>query len=95
MDPLQWMGAIRMRVQTADEKNHSNPQHIHPLTSLKQKWHILISKSIIKRLQLQTAASGYNMNPLSVILLSPVKLFCLNQERNIHKSSPIYKWKQF
>ncbi len=25
-DPLQWMGAVRMRVQTADKKNHNNPQ---------------------------------------------------------------------
>ncbi len=27
MDPLQWMGAVWMRVQTADKKNHNNPQH--------------------------------------------------------------------
>ncbi len=24
MDPLQWMGAVRMRVQTADKKHHNN-----------------------------------------------------------------------
>ncbi len=28
MDTLQWMGAVRTRVQTAD-KNHNNPQEIH------------------------------------------------------------------
>ncbi len=38
MDPLQWMGAIRMRVQTADKKHQSNPQlahstPVHQLTS--------------------------------------------------------------
>ncbi len=29
MDPLQWMGAVRMRVQTADKNIHSNPQVMH------------------------------------------------------------------
>ncbi len=29
MDPLQWMGAVRIRVQTADKKHHNNPQVIH------------------------------------------------------------------
>ncbi len=33
MDALQWMGAVRIRVQTADKNNHSNPHH--KLTSLK------------------------------------------------------------
>ncbi len=30
MDSLQWMGAIRMRVQTADKNITSNPQHSSP-----------------------------------------------------------------
>ncbi len=29
MDPLQWMGAVRMRVQTADKKHHNNCDVIH------------------------------------------------------------------
>ncbi len=29
MDHLQWMGAVRMRVQTDDKKHHNNPQVIH------------------------------------------------------------------
>ncbi len=29
MGPLQWMGAVRMRVQTADKKYHKNPQVSH------------------------------------------------------------------
>ncbi len=28
MDLLQWMGAVRMRVQTADKKQNNNPQVI-------------------------------------------------------------------
>ncbi len=30
MDPLQWMGAVRMRVQTADKNITSNPHHSSP-----------------------------------------------------------------
>ncbi len=38
MDPLQWMGAVRIRVQTAD--NHNNPQvttPVHQLTPCEAK----------------------------------------------------------
>ncbi len=28
MDPLQFMGAVRIRVQTADKKHHNNIQAI-------------------------------------------------------------------
>ncbi len=31
MDPLQWMGAVRMRVQTADKNSTSNPHNCSPL----------------------------------------------------------------
>ncbi len=33
MDPLQWMGAVRMRVQTADKKHHNN-NSIHSINVL-------------------------------------------------------------
>ncbi len=37
MDPLQWMGAVRMRVQTAD-KDYSNPHNSSPpINILEQK----------------------------------------------------------
>ncbi len=45
MDPLQWMGAVRMRVQTADKNItiiHTTP--VHQLTSGEDKK----NKSIIK-----------------------------------------------
>ncbi len=31
---MQWMGAVRMRVQTADKKNHNNPQDSSPSINL-------------------------------------------------------------
>ncbi len=34
MDLLQWMGAVRMRVQTADKNHHDNPQVIHATPSI-------------------------------------------------------------
>ncbi len=52
MDPLQWMGAVRMRVQTTD-KNH-NPQVIHmtpvhKLRSCEMKSYAFVrNKAIIK-----------------------------------------------
>ncbi len=51
MDPLQWMGAVRMRVQTADQ---NNPQVVnmtlgHQLTSSEVKSCMFVrNKSIIK-----------------------------------------------
>ncbi len=59
MDPLQWMGAVRMRVQTA-EKN--NPQVIH-MTSVHQltpcevkSWMFLRNKFIINMSSINNSA---------------------------------------
>ncbi len=47
VDPLQWMGAIRMRVQTAD-KNTKYPQHDpNPSTNILWKTMFLRNKSSI------------------------------------------------
>ncbi len=46
MDPLQWMGAIRMRVQTADKNIiiiHTHP----PIQSCEAKSYVEIKKQII------------------------------------------------
>ncbi len=54
MDPMQWMGAVRMRVQTPDKKHHNNPQLIHSTPTHKlMSWEAKIcmfvgNKSIIK-----------------------------------------------
>ncbi len=73
MDPLQWMGAVRMRVQTADKNitiNHKiNPHDSSPSINLFKK---LINPSL------------RCFKLLSIILLSPVKKSCLNPERNMH-----------
>ncbi len=62
------MGAVRMRVQTAD-KNIPITQVIHSTPSLRC-----------------FVASGPNMSPLSIILLSQVKKSSHKiQERNIYK----------
>ncbi len=49
MVPLQWMGAVRMRVQTAD-KNHNNPHHSSPsimwLWTTKQVIRVICKKKI-------------------------------------------------
>ncbi len=38
MDPLEWMGAVRMRVQTADKKlSTSNPRESSPFNLVKWK----------------------------------------------------------
>ncbi len=53
MDPLQWMGAVRMRVQTADHNNpqviHSTP--VHQLTSCEVKSCVSVKKK--KRVKIQ------------------------------------------
>ncbi len=52
MDALQWMGAVRMKVQTADKKHHNNPQVIHTSPSINVLWSekvcVIINNSIIK-----------------------------------------------
>ncbi len=41
MDPLQWMGAVRMRVQSADKNHHNNPLHSSTsITIWSEKLHI-------------------------------------------------------
>ncbi len=38
MDPLEWMGAVRMRAQTADKKlSTSNPRDSSPFNLVKWK----------------------------------------------------------
>ncbi len=58
MDPLQWMGAVRIRVQTADKASQQvNPQLIH-MTLNNILWsEKLINKSLIHFL-LQIIGSG-------------------------------------
>ncbi len=83
MDPLQWMGAVRMRFQTADKTMtviHSTPVH----TSYETKRCMFVINSILRHVLLQT-----------IILLSPVRTSSLqNQRRNMHRSSTVYKQKQ-
>ncbi len=87
VDPLQCMGAFRMRVQTADKNItvvHKTP--VHHLTSCKVKSCMFVRKKSIKMLL---------MSNKSFILFSPLKkLSHLNRERNMHRSNTIYKWKQ-
>ncbi len=55
MDLLQWMGAVRMRVQTAD----TNITIIHKLTSWEiESGMIVRNKTVIKAFKLKTVASG-------------------------------------
>ncbi len=88
--PLQWMGAIRMRVQTVDKNItiiHKYPHHSSP--SIK----VLLSKKL--SLCAKQIHHKDILSPLSLILLSSVKRSsCLNQERNMHRPSTLYKWKQ-
>ncbi len=85
MDPLQWMDAIRMRAQTAEIIIHKIFRYFEEKNCL-----FLISKSIMTFL-----TSNQNISSLTIILLSSVKKSsCLNQERNMHRSSTVYKWKQ-
>ncbi len=51
MDPLQWMGAVRMRVQTADKNItmiHLTPIHQLMSCEAEKKRMFVINKSIIK-----------------------------------------------
>ncbi len=63
MDPLQWMGAARMRVQTADKNItiiHTTP--VHKLTSCEVKSYMFLIKlkSIIRTFFHQIAFSSQN-----------------------------------
>ncbi len=76
MDPLQWMGAVRMRVQTADKNitiSTSNPHHSNLLiVSWSRKLHVY-------RKQIHYY-DVFNFKPL---LKYESSLSCLNQERNM------------
>ncbi len=67
---------------------HTTP--VHKLTSYEAKSCVFVrNKSTIKTFL------ASNCPLISIILLSPVKkLSRLNQERNMHRSSTVYKWKQ-
>ncbi len=93
INPLQWMGAVRMRVQTAD-KNISIIQTtpVHVLTSVNM---CLRKKSIIETFFYFKPLFVVSLSSPSIILLSPVKKSSsLNQEKNMHRSSTISKSKQ-
>ncbi len=50
---------------------------------------------VMKKQNIVKTLLTLNTSPLSIILLSPVKKSSrLNQERNMHWSSTVYKWKQ-
>ncbi len=91
MDPLQWMGAVRMRVQTADKNItiiHTTP--VHQLTSYELKSCMFIRNKLIKTFQ--TSNCFFQLK--SIILFPQWKSHCLNQERTMHNSNTICKWKQ-
>ncbi len=93
MDPLQWMGAVRMRVQTADKTTIIHTTAVPQLMSCEVKrcvcpsWRFFLT-------QIRYIWVKYNSNiTLFIIFLSPVKS-CLNQERNLHRSSTVYNQNQ-
>ncbi len=58
MDPLQWMGAIRMSVQTTDYINH-NMTTVNLLMSSEKKMHVH-NKHASKRCLLKCESSNQN-----------------------------------
>ncbi len=94
MDPLQWMGAVRMRVQTADENITiitSNPHNSSLSFSVlwSNKLHVFknIIKTFLTLLLLAKIRDFHNIAPEK-------KSSHLNLERNMHIPRAIYKWKQ-
>ncbi len=89
MDPLQWMGAVRMRVQTADKnitiihKHHdSSPlmnimwsKELHICTKQIHHWDVFNFKALL--------LAKYESS-IHIITFSSR----LSQERNLHRSSP-------
>ncbi len=85
MDPLQWMGAVRMRVQTADKNItiiHTTP--VHQLTSGEDKsWNKSIVKTFLTQIRVHNNASlqWKSASPVvSHIKIQPhicLQLFCL------------------
>ncbi len=92
MDPLEWMGAV----QTADKNItviHTTP--VHQLMHCEVKSPVFIMNKTITMIFF-FIFKPLIRNLLYIILLSPVStLSCLNQERNMHRSSTVYRWKQF
>ncbi len=79
------MGAIKMRVHTADETSRDINIHMTPVHNNEI---MFVINSNFKPMLLAKIC------PLSIILLSAVKkLSRLKQERNMHKSSTVYKRK--
>ncbi len=82
MDPLQWMGAVRMRVQTADKHItiiHTSP--VHQLMSCEVK------KLRVYKKQIHQDDFNFRLKYESSILSL---LYCFLQWK-----SNVYKWKQF
>ncbi len=95
MDALQWMGAVRMRVQTADKNitmiHKVTP--VHQLTSCDIKiFMFIMNKSIIKAFL--TLNHHFWIKYESIIMLPPVKksIFCCPLTS---KSTHIFVWKCF
>ncbi len=87
LHPLQWMGAVRMRVQTADKNItiiHTTP--VHQLMSWEAKSCVLIRNKSISVFNFKRLLPSEILlwSALSIILISSVKKSSgLNQERNI------------
>ncbi len=80
---LQWMGAVRMRVQTADKNItiiHTTPVHL--ITCVKVKNCVFERAKFIIKIFNNT--SGQNMYPWSIIMLPPVKKSMLFSQIKIH-----------
>ncbi len=89
MNTLQWMGAVRMRVQTADKNItiiHSTP--VQQVTCEEKNCMSERNKSIIKAFLTAYKASIHD------IAFSSKKSSWLNQERNMHRSNTVNKLKQ-
>ncbi len=90
MDALQWMGAVRMRVQTADKITIIHTTPVHQLMLCEEKSCVFVrNKSIIKTFFFTlTITSGQNTSPLYIMTLPPVKKSiscCLS-----HQNPPTY-----
>ncbi len=85
MDPLQWMGAVRMRVWTADKKHLNNPHDSSPWINVLWNENLHVSKQIQQEVfNFKPLLLAKIPVPLTIILLSPL-LPRLNQETNMHR----------
>ncbi len=76
MDPQQWMGAVRMRVQTADKNTTSNPHHSSPSVLWIQN--LLVINHIIIFF-IKTVWSHFILRSNSCYLQTINYDFCLNK----------------